>query len=87
MGFADFHIHTIYSCDETAAILSVLQRAKRIDAVTDHDEICGALQAQQLAPQFNIQVIPGVEITTTEGDLPELFIRQITPAHLGMTLV
>jgi predicted metal-dependent phosphoesterase TrpH len=88
MGLADLHLHTIYSYDGTAAIPAVLQRAKQIGldliAITDHDEIRGALQAEQLAPQFGLQVIPGVEITTAEGDLLALSIRQLIPAGLSL---
>jgi len=73
MGIADLHIHTIYSYDGSASVSAVLKRAKQIDldliAITDHDEIYGAIQAMDLAPVFDIQVIPGIEITTAEGDL------------------
>jgi predicted metal-dependent phosphoesterase TrpH len=73
MGLADIHIHTIYSYDGTASVAAVLARAKKIGldilAVTDHDEIKGSLKALELAPDYGIQVIPGIEITTAEGDL------------------
>lgn len=80
MGFADLHIHTIYSYDGTASVPAVLTRAKRMGldviAITDHDEIRGALQAFELAPKFGIEVIPGIEITTAEGDLLALFVTE-----------
>lgn len=80
MGLADLHIHTIYSYDGTASIPSILARAKQVGldviAITDHDEIRGALQAFDLAPQFGIEVIPGVEITTAQGDLLALFVTE-----------
>jgi predicted metal-dependent phosphoesterase TrpH len=88
MGIADLHMHTIFSYDGTATVPAVLKRAKqvRLDiiAITDHDEIRGALQAEQLAPKFDIQVIPGVEITTAEGDLLALAIHEIVPAGLPL---
>lgn len=81
-------MHTIYSYDGTASVPAVLKRAKQIGldiiAITDHDEIRGALLAEQLAPQVGIQVIPGVEITTAEGDLLALSIRKIIPAGLPL---
>ena len=59
---------------------AVLQRAKGIGldviAITDHDEIDGALEAIDLAPEFGIDVIPGIEISTLEGDLLALFVTQ-----------
>jgi predicted metal-dependent phosphoesterase TrpH len=81
-------MHTIYSYDGTATVPAVLKRAKQVGldiiAITDHDEIRGALLAEQLAGQFGIQVIPGVEITTAEGDLLALSIRKLIPAGLSL---
>lgn len=88
MAIADLHMHTIYSYDGTATVPAVLKRAKKVGldliAITDHDEIRGALLAEQLAPQYGIQVIPGVEITTAEGDLLALSIRKLIPAGLSL---
>ena len=88
MGLADLHIHTIYSYDGTATVPAVLKQARRVGldliAITDHDEIRGALLAEKLAPQYNLQVIPGVEITTAEGDLLALNIRSLVPAGLPL---
>ena len=73
MGLADLHLHTIYSYDGTASLPAVLSRAKQLGldiiAITDHDEIAGALKALEIAPNYGVEVIPGIEITTAEGDL------------------
>ena len=62
MGLADLHIHTIYSYDGTASVSAVLARARHIGldviAITDHDEIKGALKAFDLA-QFWHRSDPG----------------------------
>ena len=88
MGLADIHMHTLYSYDGTATVPAVLKRAKQVGldliAITDHDEIRGALLAEQLATKFDIQIIPGVEITTAEGDLLALNIRKIVPPGLPL---
>jgi predicted metal-dependent phosphoesterase TrpH len=89
MGLADLHIHSIYSYDGTASVPAVLARARQIGlnviAITDHDEINGSLQAFDLAPQFGLEVIPGLEVTTAEGDLLALFVtRKIEP---GLSLI
>lgn len=80
MGIADLHTHTIYSYDGTATVSAVLKHAKQagldIIAITDHDEINGALKALQLASKFGVEVIPGIEITTAEGDLLALNITE-----------
>ncbi|HEY3311000.1 MAG TPA: PHP domain-containing protein [Anaerolineales bacterium] len=88
MGLADIHMHTIYSYDGTASVPAVLNRARQLGldiiAITDHDVIRGALQAEQLAPDYGLQVIPGVEITTAEGDLLALSIHKLVPAGLSL---
>jgi len=80
MGLADLHIHTIYSYDGTASVPAVLTRARQIGldviAITDHDEIAGALKAMELAPNYGVEVIPASEVTTAEGDLLALNITQ-----------
>jgi predicted metal-dependent phosphoesterase TrpH len=87
MGLADLHTHTIFS-DGTASVPAVLKRAKRIGldiiAITDHDTIEGALRAVELAPQFGIQVIPGIEISTADGHLLALSIQKLIPAGLSL---
>ena len=89
MGKADLHIHTIYSWDGTCAVEAVLKQAAhvaRLDviAITDHDEIRGALEAMDLAFRYGIEVIPGSEITTADGHLLALFIREKIPAGLSL---
>ncbi|MEW5940387.1 MAG: PHP domain-containing protein [Chloroflexota bacterium] len=89
MGLADLHVHTIYSYDGTAPVPSVLRRAREVGldviAVTDHDVIEGALRALDLAPKYGVEVIPGIEITTAEGDLLALFVHETIQA--GRSLV
>ena len=87
MGFADLHIHTIYSYDATSSVSAVLKYAAHhtsldVIAITDHDKIGGALQALDLAPTYGIEVIPGIEVTTAEGHVLALFVSQvITPGQ------
>jgi predicted metal-dependent phosphoesterase TrpH len=88
MGLADLHIHTIYSYDGTATVPAVLRRAKQIGldviAITDHDELTGALKALKLAPDYGLEVIPGIEVTTAEGDLLALNITENIPRDLPL---
>lgn len=88
MGLADLHLHTIYSYDGTASLAAVLSRAKQVGldviAITDHDEIAGALKAMELASAYGVELIPGIEITTADGDLLALFITEKVDAGLSL---
>jgi len=88
MGIADLHVHSIYSFDGTASIPQILERACEagldIIAITDHDSIRGALQAAELAPRYDVQVLPGIEISTAEGHLLGLSISSLVPAGLSL---
>lgn len=89
MGKADLHIHTTYSYDGTATVPAVLEYVARytdldVIAVTDHDRIEGALEAMQLAPQYGIEVIPGIEVSTAEGHLLALFVAEPIPTNLSL---
>ena len=74
-----FHVHTDYSDDCENSVDHLLEAARRyqIDclAVTDHDTIEGARAlAAKAGP--DLRVIIGEEISTTEGHLIGLFLRE-----------
>jgi predicted metal-dependent phosphoesterase TrpH len=80
MGLADLHIHSTFS-DGTATVEAILYHASRntdldVIAITDHDTLAGAMLALSLADRFRIEVVPGMEIHTGEGDLLALFIDE-----------
>jgi predicted metal-dependent phosphoesterase TrpH len=80
---ADLHIHTVHS-DGTATVPQVLQHVAantdlRVVAITDHDTIAGAREAQRLARDFGVHVIMGEEVSTQEGHLLALFIDTWLP--------
>jgi predicted metal-dependent phosphoesterase TrpH len=81
MGRADIHIHSAYSGDCTTSVEAILFAAANrpnldVIAITDHDSMDGAFKALELAPHFGVQVIPGCEISTSEGHLLALFIHK-----------
>lgn len=89
MGKADLHIHTSYSDDGTATVRAVLEYVARhtdldVIAITDHDVIDGALEAVALAPQYGIEVIPGIEVSTREGHLLALYVTEPIPPALPL---
>jgi predicted metal-dependent phosphoesterase TrpH len=89
MGIADLHVHTLHSWDGTSSVSAVLRQASRqakldVIAITDHDEVSGALEAMSLAPSYQIEVIPGLELSTAEGHLLALFVTEKIPAGLPL---
>ena len=87
----DFHAHTGHSSDSLLPAARLLAAAARRHlaaiAVTDHNSLGGALQAQALAErdpeQFGgIAVIAGEEVKTSEGELIGLFLREPIPRGL-----
>ncbi len=89
MGFADLHIHTVYSHDGTCSVPAILKHvADRTDlhviAITDHDTTRGVFEAMQLGPRYGIEVIPGCEVSTAEGHLLTLFVTDCIPAGLSL---
>jgi hypothetical protein len=89
MSKADLHIHTTYSIDGTASVREALESAARakldVIAITDHDEVRGALEARAISTEYGIQVISGAEVSTSEGHLIVLFIERNIPK--GMSLI
>lgn len=90
MGFADLHIHSIYSFDGTSTISAILKYAAdktnlNVIAITDHDTMAGVREAQELAPDYGIEIIPGCEVSTADGHLLALFIDQ--PIRAGLSLI
>lgn len=88
MGMADIHIHTIYSHDATTTVRGILKQASSVGfnviGITDHDDIRGAFDARELASQYNLEVIPGVEVTTKDGHLLALFVEKIPRSGLPL---
>lgn len=88
MAYADLHIHTNYSFDGTASVRAVLAAAKKaglqIISVTDHDTINGAIEAERIAAEYELTLIPGVEISTAEGHLLAYNLRSPIPRKLSL---
>ena len=85
IGKADLHIHTSLG-DGIASVEQIFEFVQNhtdldIIAITDHDDIRGAMQALELAERGNyrFKVIPGNEITTRQGHLLALFVTQEFP--------
>ncbi len=83
----DLHMHTDHSPDCATPVDTLLDTAKRVGlgaiAITDHNEISGALEARERAN--GIKVIVAEEVKTADqGEVIGLFIEEKIPR--GLTL-
>jgi predicted metal-dependent phosphoesterase TrpH len=67
MGFADLHVHTVFS-DGTCTPDELIREAGKAGlcalSVVDHDSISGIEPALAAARSVSVEVIPGIELTT-----------------------
>jgi predicted metal-dependent phosphoesterase TrpH len=87
-GRADLHVHSYWSDGAQSPEALVRRAAGRLDvlAVTDHDEIRGALAAREFArgrPELGVEVAVGEEISTRNGHLLGLFLEEAVPPGLS----
>ncbi|MGI8825994.1 MAG: PHP domain-containing protein [Chloroflexota bacterium] len=80
----DLHTHTLCSQDCRSEYDRIIDAVPRTGldgiAVTDHNELRGALELQRRAPFL---VIAAEEIKTNDGEIIGLFIREWVPPGLG----
>jgi predicted metal-dependent phosphoesterase TrpH len=81
----DLHVHTSFSVDSTInpkIVVDTLYAHPTIKgvAITDHNTIDGYFQVRKLAAAYqDLVIIPGVEVTTTQGDIILLGIEEKPP--------
>ncbi|MGN6215974.1 MAG: PHP domain-containing protein [Solirubrobacterales bacterium] len=86
----DLHMHTDHSGDCATPVDVLLQTARDRGlgaiAITDHNEVSGALEARKIAEQMgDIKVIVAEEVKTAEqGEVIGLFIEEKIPKGLTM---
>jgi glycosyltransferase involved in cell wall biosynthesis len=86
----DLHMHTDHSPDCATPVEVLLQTAKDEGlgaiAITDHNEISGALEAQEVAERIGgIKVIVAEEVKTAhEGEVIGLFLRERIERGMSM---
>jgi glycosyltransferase involved in cell wall biosynthesis len=85
----DLHMHTDHSHDCATPVEALLAAAREKGlgaiAVTDHNELSGALEAARKAGDFGVKVIVGEEVkTASQGEVIGLFLQEKIPR--GLTL-
>ncbi|MGB9956651.1 CehA/McbA family metallohydrolase [Haloferax prahovense] len=69
----DLHVHTDASYDCEMSVEAVLARAAAVGldavAITDHDSVGSLPRAFDIAHEYGVRVVPGVEVSTADGHL------------------
>jgi predicted metal-dependent phosphoesterase TrpH len=86
-GRADLHVHTAWSdgAQRPAAVVDAAAGRVEVLAITDHDEIRGALEAHDYAaahPELGVEVVVGEEISTLNGHVIGLWLGERIPPGL-----
>ena len=69
-GWADLHVHTnasdgLYTSEQVVAL--AVDKKLRAVSITDHDAIRGINPALEEAEKYDLEIIPGIELSTTES--------------------
>jgi len=84
----DLHIHSKYSEDAAGSPEEIMKYVKKKGlhgmAITDHNSIKGGGKAKKLS-NINFIVIPGVEISTTQGHLIGLNVKKDIPKNRSVS--
>ena len=81
---AELHCHSALSHDGRDPVERLLEQAEAVGldvlAVTDHDAIEASLEAAEAASEYGLIGVPGLEVTTREGHVLALGVREVIPA-------
>jgi predicted metal-dependent phosphoesterase TrpH len=82
----ELHTHSEASYDGRDAVELLLEQAQSVGldaiAVTDHDEIWASREAVDLAPEYDLIGIPGMEVSTADGHVLSLGLDELVPAGM-----
>jgi len=82
----ELHTHSSLSHDGRDPVELLLEQAQAVGldalAVTDHDEIDASRRAAELAPEYGLVGIPGMEVTSEAGHVLALGISEAIPPGL-----
>jgi predicted metal-dependent phosphoesterase TrpH len=85
----DLHIHSHFSPDSKMSVEDIIRRAHEVGldgiAITDHNSLESFFAASQLVDDLGIEltIVPGAEISTSEGHLITLGITRLAPSGLS----
>lgn len=83
----ELHSHSADSHDGRDSVERMLAYASRngLDAIaiTDHDVIEASLRAVDLAPEYGLVAIPGIEVSSEAGHVLALGVDELVPKGLS----
>ena len=83
----EFHVHTRISKDSTLSywLLLLMLKIKKINtvAITDHNEVKGALKYKEKFKKHGIEIIVGEEIFTSKGEIIGLGLKEKIEPNLS----
>lgn len=83
----ELHAHSNASYDGRDSIELLLEQAAAVGldglAVTDHDTVDASLRAADIADEYGLLGIPGLEVTSAAGHVLALGVREPVPSNLS----
>jgi predicted metal-dependent phosphoesterase TrpH len=80
----ELHTHSALSYDGRDPVEMLLEQAQAVGldalAVTDHDEIDASLEAADLAADYDLIGIPGMEVTSADGHVLAIGVEEAVPS-------
>jgi predicted metal-dependent phosphoesterase TrpH len=82
---ADLHIHTLFSNDSSIHPKILVKQLLahpyiKVAAITDHNTVKGYYKVRELASTYkDVLIIPGIEVSTVDGDLLLLGAAEVPP--------
>jgi predicted metal-dependent phosphoesterase TrpH len=80
----DLHVHSVFSLDSLVTAKDLVFYARQSElgavAITDHNCVEGALR---IAENTNFLIIPATEVSSADGHIVALNVKENIPKHLG----
>lgn len=89
-GRADLQVHTAHGdgMDQPRALFDRVELLGELDvvAVTDHDDVRGAVEAREVHARagYHFDLITGIEVTTSHGHLLALWVDEPVPSFRSL---
>ncbi len=83
----DLHVHTVHSGDSPCRVKEAIESAKEKNlsgiAITDHNSVDALTEVKKLSIPEDFLVIPGIEISSKDGHILALGIKEEIESYLS----